>query len=425
MSEWVETALGHLFAKVTQGGTPDTGNAAYWNGNIPWISGADFDGNKLSEFRRYVSPVGVVRSSTAVVKKGDLLVVTRTGVGKLAIAPCDIAISQDLTGITANAEVIETSFLFRLLSREVEELKKLNQGTSINGITRSDLERHCVKFPKDPEYQKKIAAILETVDEAIEQTEALIGKYEQVKAGMMQDLFTRGLMPDGKLRPPREEAPDLYQETPIGWIPKDWEVGELGVEIGKIQSGWSPLCDSEAAAAGQWAILKTTAVVWDGYNPSKNKRLPSNLMGRHSIETRAGDILITRKGPVERVGVVVYVFETPARLMFPDTVFRTTVLNPNKLTPEFLALSLQSSGVQNFWAQRKIGLAEAQVNINHGILRKTPFPKPAPTEQAAILRRNNEVSLYLRRLGAELQKRHQQKSGLMADLLTGKVPVSV
>ena len=39
----------------------------------------------------------------------------------------------------------------------------------------------------------------------------------------MHDLFTRGIGPDGQLRPPREQAPELYQETPIGWIPKEWE----------------------------------------------------------------------------------------------------------------------------------------------------------------------------------------------------------
>ena len=57
----------------------------------------------------------------------------------------------------------------------------------------------------------------------IEQTETLIAKYQQIKAGLMHDLFTRGVTPDGKLRPTRAEAPQLYQESPLGWIPKEWE----------------------------------------------------------------------------------------------------------------------------------------------------------------------------------------------------------
>ena len=43
----------------------------------------------------------------------------------------------------------------------------------------------------------------------------------------MHDLFTRGVTPDGKLRPTRAEAPQLYKESPLGWIPKEWEVQPL------------------------------------------------------------------------------------------------------------------------------------------------------------------------------------------------------
>jgi type I restriction enzyme S subunit len=77
------------------------------------------------------------------------------------------------------------------------------------------------------EQQRKIAEILFTIDKTIEKTEALIHKYRQIKAGLMYDLFTRGLTADGKLRPPREQAPELYQETPIGWIPKEWDLRPL------------------------------------------------------------------------------------------------------------------------------------------------------------------------------------------------------
>ncbi len=65
------------------------------------------------------------------------------------------------------------------------------------------------------------------MDEAIEQTEALIVKYQQIKAGLMHDLFTRGVTPNGKLRPPRSEAPQLYKKSPLGWIPKEWDYQTL------------------------------------------------------------------------------------------------------------------------------------------------------------------------------------------------------
>ena len=78
-------------------------------------------------------------------------------------------------------------------------------------------------IPRDTNQQTVIANALNSIDQTIEKTEALIQKYQHIKAGLMHDLFTRGIGADGKLRPPREEAPELYQETAIGWIPQDWD----------------------------------------------------------------------------------------------------------------------------------------------------------------------------------------------------------
>jgi type I restriction enzyme, S subunit len=55
-----------------------------------------------------------------------------------------------------------------------------------------------------------------------------MAKHQQIKAGLMHDLFTRGVTPDGHVRPTRFEAPHLYKETPFGWIPKEWETSPLG-----------------------------------------------------------------------------------------------------------------------------------------------------------------------------------------------------
>ena len=187
-SEWINAPLRHLFRDLVQGGTPSTSIASNWNGDIPWITGADFTSCGIGDIRRYVSIKGIQSSSTSVVETGALLVVTRTGVGKLAIAKQPIAISQDITGVYLDCSCADVNFFYFLLSIEIENLKKYNQGTSINGITRRDLERHVVRFPKNIAVQKKIARILQTIDRTIEKTGALIGKYRQIKTGLMHDL---------------------------------------------------------------------------------------------------------------------------------------------------------------------------------------------------------------------------------------------
>ena len=65
------------------------------------------------------------------------------------------------------------------------------------------------------------------MDDLIERTEALIAKYRAIKQGLMHDLLTRGVDASGRLRPPREEAPGLYRESAVGWVPREWEVATL------------------------------------------------------------------------------------------------------------------------------------------------------------------------------------------------------
>src|SRR5262249_11288823 len=119
-------------------------------------------------------------------------------------------------------------FLFYYLSAPHfrPEITRYEKGSAQPGLNLSDVERLTIKYPPLPQ-QCRISEILSTVDETIEQTEALIAKYQQIKAGLMQDLFTRGVTFHGKLRPTRFEAPQLYKESLLGWIPKEWEVGCL------------------------------------------------------------------------------------------------------------------------------------------------------------------------------------------------------
>jgi type I restriction enzyme, S subunit len=293
-------------------------------------------------------------------------------------------------------------------------------GSTRYGLPISAIESVSIPTPPKPE-QTKIAEVLSTVDRVIEQTEALISKQQRINAGLMRDLLTRGIDEQGNLRSERTHS---FKDSPFGRIPAAWEVETLGSVIGPIVSGWSPTCEAVPASGGEWAILKTTAVVWQGYTPTENKRLPSGLAGVPSIEVHANDILITRKGPVERVGVVVHVKETRSMLMIPDTVFRMRVLDGSEIIPAFLPHALGSVAVQSDWFQKKIGLADAQVNLNHSILRTTVFPKPSHKEQQLIVARAENMSQQTYGDLRILRKLRSLKTALMQDLLTGRKRVT-
>ena len=191
--EWNVLNLNDFVLRFYNGGTPDTKNKKYWDGDIPWITGADFENQKVIQIRRNITYEGVENSATNIIPKGNLLVVTRTGVGKLAIAPFDIAISQDITGIILDSQKAFTGYIYWYLDYKANRLRSIIQGTSINGLLRGDLESFKTALPW-PQEQKEIADILFSIDNEIEKEANYKDQLESLKKSLMQVLLT------GKIR---------------------------------------------------------------------------------------------------------------------------------------------------------------------------------------------------------------------------------
>ncbi|TSA32861.1 MAG: restriction endonuclease subunit S [Verrucomicrobiaceae bacterium] len=279
-------------------------------------------------------------------------------------------------------------------------------------------EKFLVPAPPKSE-QTKIAEILSTVDRAISQTEALIAKQQRLKTGLMQDLLTRGIDEHGNLR---SEQTHQFKDSPLGRIPVEWEVKRLGSLLANINQGWSPDCEADAAAQGEWGILKTTAVVWEGYQDHENKELPRILTPRPHLEIQAGDLLMTRAGPNSRVGVIAYVYCTRSKLMLSDKIYR---LVPTKEAEgRFLCYSLSSSGSQRHLSNLKTGMAESQTNISQEIVKALMTVCPPSAEQSLIADRLDHISGESNKSTTVLSKLRALKTALMQDLLTGRKRVT-
>jgi type I restriction enzyme S subunit len=187
--EWEVVTFKEIAKEFYNGGTPDTNNKQYWDGSIPWITGADFDNQRVTRIRRYITEEGLKNSATNVISRGNLLIVTRTGVGKLAIAPFDIAISQDITGIIFDSSKALPEYIYWYLNHKASTLVSMVQGTSINGILRGDLETVRIFLPSISE-QKQIEEILYAIDNDIEKETSHKEQLESLKKGLMQVLLT-------------------------------------------------------------------------------------------------------------------------------------------------------------------------------------------------------------------------------------------
>lgn len=183
-------------------------------------------------------------------------------------------------------------------------------------------------------------------------------------------------------------------------LPEHWSWVRLGNITTRMDSGWSPACLSEPAKEGVWGVLKTTAVQTLEYQEHQNKTLPSNLTPRPEHEVMDGDILFTRAGPMNRVGVLCVARVTREKLMISDKIIRFHLAS--FVDPDFAALALSAGFSHSVIEGLKSGMAASQVNISQPKLKSVPIPIPPLAEQRRIVAKVDQLMAWMDKLEAQL-----------------------
>ena len=201
---------------------------------------------------------------------------------------------------------------------------------------------------------------------------------------------------------------------------ENWKEVTLKNCITSIDSGWSPQCESYPANSSEWGVLKTTSVDWSGFNSSFNKKLPLELTPRKEIEVKPLDILVTRAGPTERVGVVSVVpHSVRSKLMISDKLIRLKSNEENN--PLFLGISLSSVKCQNQLQSKTSGLAKSQTNISQKILGEVLLKLPSKEEQTKIASFLSAVDEKISQLTQKHELLSQYKQGMMQKLFSQQI----
>lgn len=416
--------IGCLVKRHIGGGTPSRQMKSFWKGTIPWASVKDFkdDQVSLSETEEYISPEGLSASASNLIPENTVVICSRMAVGRAAITATPIAINQDLKALFVR-DGVDERYLLRLLHWIKGEAENKAVGSTVKGIRIADLL--ALEVPIAPaDEQPTIANILDTLDTQIRQSEAIIAKLQQVKQGLLHDLLTRGIDESGQLRPPYEQAPELYKESPLGWVPKGWETVSLGDvasrSSGKLQTGpfGSQLHADEYVAEGIPVIMPQD-INGERVDRAKVAYITENRaksLARHRVISN--DVVFSRRGDLSRCVAV----NEPEVGWVCGTGCLLARFPKNEILGEWLSLTYKK-----YWSQKQIeGMAVGSTmpNLNTGILANLIISKPSSDEQQSILNYYKESEKCQSFEESSLQKLKKQKAGLMDDLLTGRIRVT-
>ena len=268
-----------------------------------------------------------------------------------------------------------------------------------------------VSFPDSKEEQSTIATILTTIDQAIEKTERLIAKYERIKTGLMQDLLSRGIDEQGRIR---SEETHAFKDSALGRIPVEWEVLPI-IEITKKDS---PICYGIVQVGKNTDNGIPTIAIKDMRGDFRqgvhltSKEIEANYKRSRLMP---GDLLISIKATIGKVAIVPDWFygnvsRDLARIRLVDSCI-----------PEYYKHYFTSTLGQKSLMDITVGTTRKEVSI--APLRKLEVIVPKKEEQERIAKFLNTPEKALLELTSKKEKLESLKRGLMQDLLTGRVRV--
>jgi len=392
--DWRISSLEELASHITSGGTPTSGSPRYYSeaGGLPFAKTEDLTRAKskyLDDCELHVTEAALRDSAAKKYPTGTILVSMYGTIGLTKITARELAANQALCALIPPF-TCDSNYLYHHLDFIRQDWLRFSGQTTQANISGAVVRAREVPLPPARE-QKEIAKVLTTLDTAIRETELLIDKLQAVKQGLLHDLLTRGIDANGQLRPPQSEAPQLYKESPLGWIPREWSLTQLG-KVAALQRGYDIV--EAKLTPGPFPVISSSGIV-----------------GYHNASTSSGpNVLVGRKGSIGTVHFV----ETD--LWAHDTSLFVTNFFGNCEKFVFYLF--------NYLRLGQYGTKSGSPSLNRNDVHPLPICRPSLDEQNEIVRildsQHDEVS----RSEHERNKLMKLKAGLMDDLLTGRVRVT-
>ena len=336
-------------------------------------------------------------------RSGDILLSVRAPVGALNMADRSLCIGRGLAAVTATG--MDSEFLWHALHWSVHHLGRVSQGSTFTAVNKRDLHTLEIPLPA-PNEQRKIAAILSSVDDAIEKTQAVIDQVEVIKRGLMQELFTRGL-------PGRHTE---FKQSKMGEIPEAWEVYELSSLCFRMFVGIAQAATHAYTEQGV-PIIRTTNIRENRIDVDNLLCITDEFAREMKRKTLCGGDVLTARTGYPGTSVVV-----PESLSGAQC-FTLLVSRPGpRLRARFLCHIMNSDIGSQIVNRGQAG--GAQQNLNVSVFKKARVALPPLEEQDAICDALDTCYALVDREKNWKGGLYATKTALMSALLTGEMRVT-
>lgn len=351
----MSTTLGSV-CTFLNGGTPSRRVPRYFEGDIPWITGADIVGPTVDQARSFITEEAIRDSATNRVPAGTVLLVTRTSVGKVAVAGTDLCFSQDITAITPDPEKLDSRYLVQFLRTKELHLERMARGATIKGITREVVADIPVPLPPLPE-QQRIAGVLDRAGALRAKRDATLSQLDTLSQSVFLDMFG-------------DPASN----------PRRWPNPTLGGLLTFQQYG--PRFYNESYSVDGMRIVRITDLSEAGtLKFAEMPRLVVSDEDRAKYALQPGDLIFARTGAT--VGKVAMI--RPGDPPCIAGAYFITMRFEKSLEPLYARAVLMTPSIRAIVAKRS--RQAAQQNFSGPALRQLPMPLPPLELQCGFARR--------------------------------------
>ncbi|MFA5229036.1 MAG: restriction endonuclease subunit S [Candidatus Paceibacterota bacterium] len=311
-----------------------------------------------------------------------------------------------------------SKYLYYLLLDKLSYIdRNFFSGSGLKHLQKKDFRNWLLNFPDDTNEEERIVQLLSTLDRAIASTEQLIAKYQRIKTGLLHDLLTRGIDEHGDLR---SEKTHKFKDSKLGRIPVEWECKPLGEIYTDLKSGSTPLRKNKAYFEnGTFLWVKTLDLNEDDIFDTQEKITKRAIEESSCNLFPVNSVLIAMYGGWEQIG-------RTAVLKKEATTNQaiTALFNPRiGIVAEYIQFFLQHFRYK--WKSYAVSTRKdpniTKTDIQNYLIA---FPKE-DAEQQNIVKAIKNSKRTISNYNDYLTKLQSLKTGLMQDLLSGKVRIKI